>query len=68
MDATRSGAKFTVDETLGIPKANDLGGIGTGKILLSLCFGRMINAEDRRMLFPTFRSRRTGPPPPHVRA
>ena len=32
MDVTRSGAKFTVDETLGIPKQNDLGGIGTGKI------------------------------------
>ena len=33
MDVTRSGAKFTVDETLGIPKPNDLGGIGTGKLL-----------------------------------
>ena len=31
MDATRSGAKFTVDETLEIPKPNDLGGIDTGK-------------------------------------
>ena len=32
MDATWSGAKFTVDETLGIPKPDDLGEIGTGKI------------------------------------
>ena len=32
MDVTRSGAKFIVDETLGIPKPNDLGGIGTCKI------------------------------------
>ena len=31
MDATRSGAKFTVDETVGIPKPDDLGGIGTSK-------------------------------------
>ena len=31
MDVTRSGAKFTVDETLGIPKPDNLGGIGTGK-------------------------------------
>ena len=31
MDATRRGAMFTVDETLGIPKPNDLAGIGTAK-------------------------------------
>ena len=32
MDATRNCAKFTVDETLGIPRPDHLGGIGTGKI------------------------------------
>ena len=32
MDVTRRGAKFTVNEALGIPKPDDLGGTGTSKI------------------------------------
>ena len=68
MDVTRSGAKCTVDETLGIPKPDGLEESAPVKLLLSMCFRRMIKAADRRILFPTFRSRRTGPPRPHVRA
>ena len=38
MDATRNGAKFTADETLGTPRPDNLlGGIGTGKITFYWC-------------------------------
>ena len=44
MDAARSCAKFTVDETLGIPKSDDLGEIGTGKITF---FVDVFQAHDK---------------------
>ena len=43
MDVIRSGAKFTVDETLGTPKSDDLRGIGTGKIT----FIDVLKAHDK---------------------